>query len=200
MLLERVQFTKGRFFMYFDEAELIASAKHDRQAFGVLYDLHVERLYQYAYRRTGDANLAQDITAATFEKAMRSLHRYRYRGISFAAWLYRIARNEILLNLRKQRLLAFLNPRLKSDADTEVQALDRSDATRIRAAMQRLPDRDRDLLTLRFWEGLSSIEVAAVVGCSITTLYVRLHRALAKLRKEYEQLEGTLPSGYRSLE
>ncbi|GIK55769.1 MAG: hypothetical protein HND44_03030 [Chloroflexi bacterium] len=68
-----------------NDQTLIEQAKHDPQAFARLYDRYVDRIYRYAYRQTGDEALAQDVTAVTFERALRHIQRYQWRGQSVLA-------------------------------------------------------------------------------------------------------------------
>jgi len=80
---------------YADLAEdrLIELAKGDAEAFGELYQRHVDRIYNYVFYRTGNVADAEDLTARTFHQALGSIHRYVDQGVPFAAWLYRIAHN-----------------------------------------------------------------------------------------------------------
>lgn len=172
-----------------DEPTLIARAQSDPQAFALLYDRYVERVYAYAFRQSGDESLAQDITAATFEKALRHLQRYRWQGQSFCAWLYRIARNESIACYRKQRWLVPLGWALRPAEPVEQAVQRHHQHATLLAALARLSSADRQVLTLRFFEELSSAEVAEVVGCSLPNVYLRLHRALARLRREVDRLE-----------
>ena len=172
------------------EHELIQLAKQDPQAFSLLYDRYVDRIYAYALRRTGDQDLAKDMTSVTFEKALRGLQRYRWRGVSFGAWLYRIARHEMLAHYRKQRRLVTLPLHLISAMNVEEMIQSRDQVDGLHAALARIPARDQELLALRFFEDLSSPEVAEVLGCSTNNVYVRLHRALKRLRKELESNEA----------
>ncbi|MAT97809.1 MAG: hypothetical protein CL608_11745 [Anaerolineaceae bacterium] len=86
-----------------DEARLVQQARDDMQVFATLYDRYVERIYAYALREAGDVATAEDIVSATFEKALKHLPQYKWRGISFGAWLYKIARNELRMHWRKQK-------------------------------------------------------------------------------------------------
>ena len=169
-----------------EEERLVEQAKQDPQAFGRLYDRYVDKIYVYVYRQVNDDALAQDITAAAFEKALRGLPRFRWRGVSFAAWLYRIARNEMIQRLRRERFLAPLRGWLLSSANVEKTAETRQQQTELQQALRRLPDKDREIIALRFYEELSSVETAEVLGCSTANVYVRLHRALTRLRQELE--------------
>jgi RNA polymerase sigma-70 factor, ECF subfamily len=170
-----------------DEQRLVEQARRDSQAFGALYDRYVDRIYAYAAcQSNGDASLAQDITAATFEKALRHIQRYRWQGVSFCAWLYRIARNELAQHHRRQRFLAPLFGWQASEARVEKAAQANEQRDELHEALARLPAKEREIISLRFFEELSSTEVAEVLNCSTAQVYVRLHRALGRLRQELE--------------
>lgn len=98
-------FVQGNPMNLSDEKKLVEQAKLDPRAFARLYDLYLERIYGYVYRQTGNVMVAQDITAVTFEKALRHIRRHRWQGVSFGAWLYAIARNEIAQHYRQQKRL-----------------------------------------------------------------------------------------------
>ncbi len=169
-----------------DEKALVEQAQRDPQAFAALYDRYVERIYAFAYRRTQDEAAAEDVTSMTFEKALRHIRSYRWQGVSFGAWLYRIARNEIAQHHRRKRFTLPLLQWHVSEMNVEasVQTSEQRDA--VQAAFARLSEGDQELLTLRFFEELSSAEVAEVLGCSVQNVYLRLHRALGSLRKQLE--------------
>ncbi|HEX6383892.1 MAG TPA: sigma-70 family RNA polymerase sigma factor, partial [Anaerolineae bacterium] len=76
-----------------DETALIERAKTDKEAFGQVYELYVDRIYNYVYYRTGNVADAEDLTARVFVRAMQHIGRYRDQGVPFSAWLYRIAHN-----------------------------------------------------------------------------------------------------------
>jgi RNA polymerase sigma-70 factor, ECF subfamily len=169
-----------------EEQRLIEQARQEPQAFGPLYDRYVAQIYNFAYRLSGDEAQAQDITAVTFEKALRNLRQYQWQGVAFVAWLYRIARNEFIQQQRRRRWLAPLQGWLISAANVEQTAQANEQRDALRQALQRLPDSDRELIVLRFFEELSSSEVAEILACSTANVYVKLHRALARLRQELE--------------
>ena len=78
-----------------DEGKLVAAAQADPKEFGALYELYVDRVYRYAYRRVGTHHDAEDVTAQTFQQALAALPKYEWRGLPFGAWLFRIAANVI---------------------------------------------------------------------------------------------------------
>lgn len=181
-----------------DEPMLIQRAKRDPAAFGTLYDRYVDRIYRYALRQTQNQALAQDVTSATFEQALGHIRDYRYQGVSFGAWLFRIAHNEIAQQYRKRRWQRPL-PDESHRPNREQPLRDGTDDRPIETALQRgqrartvhralaeLSPNDREVLTLRFLEQLPTEEVATILGCSRNAVYVRLHRALQRLRAALE--------------
>lgn len=183
-----------------DEATLIEQARADPAAFGILYDRYVDRIYAYALRQTADVAAAEDITATTFEKALRHIRRFRRPEAGMAPWLYRIAHNEIVQRARRERFtvawgeeeLPGSGPRHSGDGrPPEATLLAQERRHVLLAALRRLSDADRDVLTLRLLEGLPAEDVAVVLGCSRDNVYVRLHRALGRLRQQIEQLAET---------
>src|SRR4051812_8356940 len=78
-----------------DEQLLIEAAQRDPDHFGDLYELHFERVYAYIVRRVRDRSEAQDVTSEVFHQALANLGQYEWRGVPFAAWLFRIAANAI---------------------------------------------------------------------------------------------------------
>jgi RNA polymerase sigma-70 factor (ECF subfamily) len=169
-----------------DDSSLASTAATDPQAFAVLYDRYVQRIYTYALHKTGDVNLAQDVTSTSFEKALRHLQNKGWRSGSFLAWLYRIARNEVVHQYRKNRRLVDLPDHLaesdRTPADIEVSQAD----LQLQEVFSLLPSQDREVLSLRFFDGLSSAETAEVLGCTLPHLYLQVHRALQRLRKALE--------------
>jgi len=88
-----------------DEVSLINLARTDPEAFGVLYERYVERIYNYVYFRVGNPNDAEDLTSKVFFKALKSIGGYKHMGLPFSAWLYRIAHN-LVANYHRDRLRA----------------------------------------------------------------------------------------------
>ena len=85
------------------EQALVEQAITEPSAFAELYNCYVDRIYAFVYRRVENEMLAQDITSTTFEKALRALPTYRSKGGGFYAWLYTIARNEVIAHQRRRR-------------------------------------------------------------------------------------------------
>jgi len=175
--------------MHNDEPALIARAQRNPQAFGPLYDRYVDRIYAYVQREVQNRALAQDIVSITFEKALKALPRYRWRGTSFGAWLYQIARNEIRMYYRRRKWLTPLLDRFKSTFNVEQQVQRSQEQDVVVQAMQRLSTADQELLRLRYYEDLSNPEIAEVLNKSSGAVAVALHRALKRLRQQLETQE-----------
>lgn len=167
------------------DRKLVEQAQRDPVAFGQLYDLYANRIFQYAYRQTGDEAQAQDVTAVTFTKALHTIHTYQWRGQSVLAWLYRIARNEIISQQRKRKWLTPWQHSGQSDLrQTETAVWHNQRRQQIHHALSQIPAKDREIIHLRYFEELSSEEVAAILGCSTNNVYVKVHRALSKLHQK----------------
>jgi RNA polymerase sigma-70 factor, ECF subfamily len=153
--------------------------------FEALYRAARDDVYAYVATLLRDRGAAEDVTAAAFERAYRKQRLFKPGRGSERAWLFGIARNAALDELRRRRRRASLE---KDPEDTAAPSLDdhaelalRREA--VRAAMTTLDGKERDLIALKFSGGLSNAEIARVLGVSETNAGTRLHRALTKLRK-----------------
>ncbi len=150
-----------------------------------LYRSNRSDVYAYVHALLRDRPAAEDVTELTFERAYRRLRSFDRRLGQERAWLFGIARNAALDELRRRRRLRALvvDPRdvegTGPDDGAEV-ALRR---TAVRAALATLPGRDRELIALKFHAGLSNAEIARVLGVSESNAGTLLHRAIEKLRK-----------------
>lgn len=181
------------------EAELVARAKAgDAEAFGEIYELNVDRIYRYvAYRVSGQAE-AEDLTEQVFLKAWEAIHRYEDRGLPFGAWLFRLAHNLVVDYYRTRRQDVPLDEYQEGDAggilaqgDPQSDFEAKVEASELRAALRQLGDDQRQVVLLRFVEGLSHAEVAAIVGKSEGATRALQHRALLTMAKLLRVLRGT---------
>ncbi|HUV74260.1 MAG TPA: sigma-70 family RNA polymerase sigma factor [Anaerolineae bacterium] len=171
------------------EEKLVERAKEDPEAFGVLYEMYVDKIYQYVFYRTGNRYDAEDLTAKTFYKALSNLERYRYRGLPFSAWLYRIAHN-LVANWHRDRKrrtgipldsLAMIGKEGDS-AEAFVESHERVEV--LRDAISRLPPDRQELLVLKYSTDLSNTEIGKVMGRSEGAIKALYHRTLTALRKD----------------
>lgn len=178
------------------ERALVARSRSDASAFGELYDYYLPRIFGFVVRRVGDRAVAEDLTAATFERALGTVRRGDFRNESFGGWLYRVASNAIVDHVRRGRRTVPLGMRasdLDGDRPNEESIGDEAalaafaaalDRDVIRRALVALPETHRQLIVLKFFDGLEIDELCAALGCSRPTLAVKLHRALRALRAE----------------
>src|SRR3954469_16537381 len=85
------------------EQALVARSRSDSSAFGELYDFYLPRIYGYVARRVGERAVAEDVTAATFQRALEAVRRDDFRNESFGGWLYRVASNAVVDHVRRGR-------------------------------------------------------------------------------------------------
>ena len=152
--------------------------------FDALYRAARDDVFAYVATLLRDRGAAEDVTALAFERAFRKRAGYDSRRGSERAWLFGIARNAALDELRRSRRTA----RLAGDPVAAEQRPDEEldDALRraaVRTALAELPARERELIALKFHAGLGNAELAAVLGVSVSNAGTRLHRALTKLRE-----------------
>jgi RNA polymerase sigma-70 factor, ECF subfamily len=157
----------------------------EAESFAALYERTFPRVYAYVMSLLRDRSAAEDVTAQTFERAYRKRGSYRARRGTLEAWVFGIARNAALDELRRRGRRAGLENEPVDEAaptaeDHAELALRRET---VRAAMSALDGHERDLLSLKFSGGLSNAEIARVLGVSETNAGTRLHRAMTKLRK-----------------
>jgi RNA polymerase sigma-70 factor (ECF subfamily) len=175
-----------------DENALVEAARTDRRAFGELYDRYFDATYNYIYRRVGDHEAAEDLTSATWERALGAVARYETRGLPFAAWLFRIAGN-LVSNYHRERQsrrvvpweavasgTAGAGPR---DAHSES-----DDRELVRAVLASLAPGDREVLSLCYFGGLSAEQLGATLGCSAVAANKRLQRARSRFGAQLEAL------------
>jgi RNA polymerase sigma-70 factor (ECF subfamily) len=160
---------------------LTASRSRPALDFEALYRDARDDLYAYVATLLRDRAGAEDVTAQAFERAYRKHGSYDARRGSERAWLFGIARNAALDELRRRRRHATLAADPVSAApDPATAAVER---TAVRAALATLPPRDREVIALRFHAGLDTAEVAEVLGVSRSNAATQLHRAMSKLRE-----------------
>jgi RNA polymerase sigma-70 factor, ECF subfamily len=174
-----------------DEAALIKRAvRGDSEAFGILYVRYMDPIYRYIFFRIGDEVEAEDITEEVFIRAWEALPNYTYGEYPFTSWLYRIARNRIIDHHRKHKAQALPDLELHQAGivqSSEEKLVQKMDAAHLAEAIQMLEEEEQQVVILRFMEGLSHREVAAVIGKSEGASRIIQHRALAALQKALKQ-------------
>ncbi len=184
-----------------EEAELVELAKTDPEAFGKLYELYVDKIYNYVYYRIGNHQEAEDLTAKVFHRALDHIPRYNNKGVPFAAWLYRIAHNLVAnwhRDHNRRKVVALEQVTLKGDKQgSPHHAAERSNERELLLeAIQKLPPERQQLLTLKFIERMSNAAIGQLMGRSegaIKSLYHRTLVSLKDLLAEHQNLVDQLP-------
>ena len=166
----------------------LSTSEPSSARFDALYRETASDLFAYVLTLVRDRAAAEDVTAAAFERAYRRHATFDPRRGTRRAWLFGIARNAALDELRRRRRSAALlaDPEDPAAATRSVADADEEAAVRraaVRAALERLDPRDRELVALKFHAGLSNAEIARVLGVSESNAGTRVHRAVSRLRK-----------------
>jgi RNA polymerase sigma factor (sigma-70 family) len=169
-------------------AEIPSRTSSPALDFEALYRAARDDVYAYVATLLRDRAAAEDVTAAAFERAYRKQRSYKAARGSERAWLFGIARNAALDELRRRKRAAAL---AAEPADIDAAAPeDAAEAAlrraAVRAALERLGARERELVALKFHAGLDNSEIAAVLDVSVSNAGTQLHRAMTKLREAVE--------------
>jgi RNA polymerase sigma-70 factor (ECF subfamily) len=172
-----------------EDLVLSRAAQGDGEAFGLLYERYVERIYNYIYYRIGSVYDAEDLTERVFMRALRHITRYRDRGVPFTAWLYRIAHNLVANwhrdNSRRKEIPlddGILTPSHGEHPETEL--LISEERERLMVVIRRLPPDRQQLLILKFVEHFSNAEIGQIMGRTEGAVKSLYHRTLLAIREE----------------
>ncbi len=183
-----------------DDDALILAAKGDPEAFGILYERYVDRIYNYIYYRTGNSFDAEDLTARVFYRAINNIRRYRDMGVPFSAWLYRIAHNLVANwhrdnNRRKEVPLEDITLLEHKGDPPETTLVQNQEVEGLLKKIHTLsPDRQQ-LIILKFVEGMSNQEIGIIMRRSEGAVKSLYHRTLLALRDELNLVEIEPQSG-----
>ena len=167
------------------DAKVIERARTDRDAFGELYDLYLNRVYAFCWSYSTTKEQAEDLTAQTFERALNAIARYQDRGVPFSAWLLRIAAN--LARDRASRPIKevqgdedapFEEREDTSELNPETQVEQWERAATVQALLATLPPDQQQVVRLRFWEDRPWLEVGTLMGRSEDAVKQLARRAL----------------------
>jgi RNA polymerase sigma-70 factor, ECF subfamily len=170
-----------------DERLLVEAAQQDPARFAELYDLNFERVYAYVVKRVQDRAESEDVTAEVFHQALANLKRFEWRGIPFAAWLFRIAANLISDRWQRSGRETTDEPgviEMAQAAGAEIEEVERR-ATLFRL-VDTLPAEQKRVVVLRFVDQKSIKEVAKEVGKTEGAVKQLQFRALSTLRARLE--------------
>lgn len=170
-----------------DDAAIVARAQRDREAFALLYDRYLDRIYRFCYRRLDSREAAEDATSAVFTKALTALGTYQERPGGFRAWIFTIAHN-VVTDVYRDRGRRPSEP-LADDFDVadpdpspEDAAVASDERRRLRALLAHLTPDQQQVIELRL-AGLSGAEIGEILGRSRGAVNLAQHRAVKRLQR-----------------
>ncbi len=178
------------------ERQLIKKALNDPEAFRALYELYIERVYAYVAARVDDHKDAEDIVSDVFLSLVQCFGQFHHqRDASFAAWVFTIARNAVYDYYRREHRhpaaapLDALQQEYTSDVPLDMLIAQQETAREVRRLISGLPERRREIITLRFFGGLRNREIAVVLGLDERTIASHLSRGLKDLYQRFRESE-----------
>ncbi len=171
-----------------EEQNLIQRARQgDQDAFAQLYENHFDKIYRYVVLKIGNMAEAEDMTQQVFVKAYESIDSYRWQGIPFSAWLFRIAHNQMVDFVRKEskkKTIPFDESLpVLSDSNPEHEVEVKMEMEKVVLASRKLTGAQREVINLRFAGGLSIAEAAKTMRKSEGAIKALQHSAILALRK-----------------
>ncbi len=176
-----------------NELELVEKAKTDVRYFEALYRKYFPMINNFVYRRIYDEDLKNEIVANVFYKVMKNLKKFKVlknKRTSFAAWLYRVALNEINQHYREEKRVNKIFENRKEEYivnHQESEPLSDISFEEVKEKMKNLKPKERDIIALRFFEKLSYEQIAEILKIKEGAAKVRLHRALKKLKSFFDK-------------
>lgn len=169
-----------------NEQAIVEAAKKEPAKFASLYDKYYEQIFRYIYQRVDDKEQAFDATQQVFIKAMESLHKYEFRGVPFASWLYRIASSEVnnIYRVQKQRTVNIDSVGVYGMMEEmEETKIDKYHDKIVDIIGQELPEDELQLIEMRFFEKRSFKEIGEILEITENNAKVKTYRILERLKK-----------------
>jgi len=175
-----------------NEQEVINQAQRgDEEAVTLLYETHVDAIFEYVRYRVDSKSTAEDLTSEVFLRMVRGLANYKDQGVPFRAWLFRIAGNLVVDHYRQRKKESdtpLLDELESDDTDPFDRLAQSEDQLRLHLAIRALPEAYQDLLLLRFVNNLPHTEIASIMNKSAEALRAMQYRALKALAEQFERL------------
>ncbi len=170
------------------DQKLVQEAQADPQKFAVLYDKYFDQIYRYVYRRVSDKETVHDLVSQTFYDALAHIKSFEWRGYPFSSWLYKIAHNNVLKWYREQSKaqkvgLDDIGELVDHDADSTGDASRKEKQFEVQRVLDQLDHEEREIIRLKFFEEVSNIEIAEIMGLSANHIGVKVYRTLKKVKQ-----------------
>jgi RNA polymerase sigma-70 factor (ECF subfamily) len=170
-----------------DDQNLVQRAQqHDEEAFAELYEKYFDKIYRYISLKIGNRVESEDMTQQVFIKALHSISSFKWRGLPFSAWLFRIAHNQVVDYLRKktrQPILSLNESITASDDNPHKITEQKMNIEQLMLATKNLTSAQQEVIALRFASDLPISQVAKIMGKSEGAIKALQHSAIVALRK-----------------
>jgi len=170
------------------EHQWVLQAQKKPENFAPLYNKYYEQIFRYVYQRMDNKEVAFDVTSQVFLKALNNIHKYEYRGVPFASWLYRIAKSEVYQSYRDKKAKRTVNVEsfqlfeliedLEEDKTNENRKL-------LLSILSHLDTVEVEMIELRYFEKRSFREIGEILDLTENNAKVKAHRIVKKMKKIY---------------
>ncbi|MCP4219368.1 MAG: RNA polymerase sigma factor [bacterium] len=175
-----------------DEDLMQKVGRGDVKLLAILFERHHVKLYNYFYRLTWNKSLSEDLTQEVFFRILKYRQTYRAESL-FTTWMYKLGRNVYIDNFRKNRKEVPLDDQWDEEPTLEPSPLEhaqaRQESVYLQKALALLPVAKREVLLLSRFQGMKYNEISQLLGCSLSSVKVQVHRAIKELRKNFLQLK-----------
>ena len=170
------------------ENDIVEAAKKDPKQFEALYKKYYEQIFRYIHQRMDDKEMAFDITSQVFLKAMINLPKYKYKGVPFSSWLYRIAMSEVYQSFKDKKSTRTVNVDT-SNVEDIIDEVEQDNTGEMRQALIEvigdLPEIELQIIEMRYFEKRSYREIGDILGMTENNAKVRAYRIVEKLKKSF---------------
>lgn len=170
------------------ENDIVEAAKKDPKQFEVLYKKYYEQIFRYIHQRMDDKEMAFDITSQVFLKAMINLPKYKYKGVPFSSWLYRIAMSEVYQSFKDKKSTRTVNVDT-SNVEDIIEEVEEDNTGEMREALLEvigdLPEVELQIIEMRYFEKRSYREIGDILGMTENNAKVKAYRIVEKLKKSF---------------
>lgn len=173
------------------ELKWIKYAQENPRGFEPLYNKYYEQILRYIYQRIDDKETAYDIASQVFLKALNNIHKYEYRGVPFASWLYRIAKSELYQSFRDKKANRTVNVDTSSLAqmiDEMEEDTSEDNRKNLIQIIKKLKEDEVQMVELRFFEKRSFKEIGEILDITENNAKVKSHRVVTKMKKLFNQI------------
>lgn len=169
-----------------EEYLLVKAAQKNPRRFSVLYERYYRQIFLFVYKRIDEEEGTADVTSQVFLKAMLSIEKYKFKGVPFSAWLYRIAINEVnqfFRETKNRRTISVESAGLPQLLEEVEEPSNDAAVSRMLTVMQSLAPDEIQMLELRYFEKMPFKEVAEIYNITENNAKVRMYRILGKMKK-----------------